>query len=263
MPYTRRTLEGLSRQRAPRARVLFLDCRSTDGSREAAVAAGVHVTDLDPAAYIPGRVLNMGMEMTSSAIVAFINADAVPLDEGALGRLIAPLAGGGPVAATFGRQVARSDADVQTKADYARAFGERAEVRTRHGAFFSMAASALRRDVWESLPFDAALRYSEDVDWTRRASALGFTVTYVPDAVFEHSHSYDLAAHWKRRVGEGAADRAIFRLGEPSVWSDLLRPLAGSIVRDARSGVLSPTGLAARLAQAAGYFAGRRRAMHP
>jgi len=257
MPYTERTLAGLAWQRAPRARVLFIDCTSTDGSREAAEGAGVRLMDLAPEAYIPGKVLNMGMEMTSSPVVAFINADAIPLDDGALGRLVAPLLGEGKVAATFARQVARPDADPLTKVDYARAFGDRAPVQTKRGAFFSMAASAIRRDVWEALPFDEKLRYSEDVDWTQRASALGWAVEYVPEAVFEHSHVYDLRSHLKRRTGEGKADRAIFRLGAPSVVKDLLRPLAGSIVRDARARVLSPSGVAVRVAQAAGYFAGR------
>ena len=257
MPFTERTLAALARQRAPRARVLFIDCSSTDGSREAGESAGARVIDLAPEAYIPGRVLNSGMEMTESAVVAFINADAIPLDDGALGRLVAPLLGAEKVAATFARQVARPDADPLTKVDYARAFGDRAPVQTRRGAFFSMAASAIRRDVWEALPFDEKLRYSEDVDWTQRASALGWGVEYVPEAVFEHSHSYDLRAHLKRRSGEGKADKAIFRLGPPSVVKDLLRPLAGSIVRDARAKVLSPSGVAVRVAQAAGYFAGR------
>lgn len=260
MPFTERTLAGLAMQRAPRARVLFIDCSSSDGSREAAVSAGARVVDLAPEAYVPGRVLNAGMEMTRSNVVAFVNADAIPLDEGALGRLVAPLFRVTRVAATFGRQIARPDADLLTKVDYARAFGDRAPVQTRRGAFFSMAASAIRRDVWEALPFDEELCYSEDVDWTQRVSALGWGVQYVPEAVFEHSHSYDLRAHLKRRSGEGRADKAIFRLGPPSVVKDLLRPLAGSIARDVRARALSPSGLAVRVAQAAGYFAGRRSA---
>jgi rhamnosyltransferase len=260
MPFTARTLDALARQKAPRARVLFIDCTSTDGSREAAEEVGARIVDLAPEAYVPGRALNTGMQMTRSPVVAFVNADAIPQGEGALARLIAPLLRGDLAAASFGRQIARPDADGLTKLDYARAFGASAPARMRRGAFFSMAASAVRRDVWEALPFDDALRYSEDVDWTQRAAALGWTVAYVPEAVFEHSHSYDLRAHLKRRAGEGAADKAIFRLGAPSIVGDLVRPLAGALVRDARSGALSPKAIAVRVAQAAGYFSGRRSA---
>ncbi|WP_437960428.1 glycosyltransferase [Sorangium sp. So ce119] len=260
MPLTQRTLEALARQEAPRARVLFIDSGSTDGSREAALQAGVEVLDWAPGTYMPGAVLNTGMDRTRSAVVAFVNADAVPRGRDALGRLLAPLLRGGATAAVYGRQVPRPAADALTQADHARAFPASGTLAVRRGTFFSMAASAIRRDVWERLPFDESLRYSEDVDWIRRAGALGWTVAYAPDAAFEHSHDYDVRGSFQRRRGEGAADTLIHRLGEPSWLSDLARPLAGSLVRDALAGVASPRGIATRVAQATGYFAGRRRA---
>jgi hypothetical protein len=85
-------------------------------------------------------------------------------------------------------------------------------------------------------------------------------VTYVSDARFEHSHDYDFAAAVKRFRGEGAADGAIHRAGPPSVWADLVRPLAGALVRDARAGGLTPSALAQRVAERGGYFLGRREA---
>ncbi len=257
MPWTERALSGLREQRGVEARILFIDCDSTDGSREVAESMGVRLLDWDPKKYVPGRVLNHGMEQTESEIAAFINADAVPLHDDALQTLIAPLADPS-VAATFARQVARPDADPLTKLDYARAFGD-APVPTRLGTFFSMAASAIRRDVWSSMPFDPDLRYSEDVDWTTRAAALGYEIRYVPEARFEHSHAYDLRGHFKRRKGEGRADTAIHRLGRASVVTDFARPLVGSLLRDARAGAARPEVAVTRMVQAAGYFVGRWR----
>jgi GT2 family glycosyltransferase len=260
MPYTARALAALVEQTAPRARIFFVDCGSTDGSREAAVAAGVTLHDLDPRTYVPGAVLNLGMERTRSDLVAFVNADAIAQHPDALAALVAPLRRDPTVAATFARQLARPDADRWTQLDYRRAFPEDGILATRIGSFFSMAASAIRRATWERLPFDPALRYSEDVDWTHRARALGWRIEYVPGARFEHSHAYDLKAQYKRRAGEGTADADIFRLGSPSLVRDLARPLAGCLLRDAKGGALTPYGIAVRVAQAAGYFAGRRRA---
>lgn len=267
MPHTRRTLEALAGQLAsghrgassePWARVLFIDCESTDGSRQEAATAGASIIDWDPGAYVPGAVLNFGMERTRSSVVAFVNADAIPLHPTTLAGLIEPLLQGGSVAAVYGRQLSRPDADPLTRLDHARAFPPGRALAARRGAFFSMAASAIRRDVWERLPFDAGLCYSEDVDWVRRAEALGWTVAYAPEASFEHSHSYDVPASFRRRRGEGAADTQIFRLDAPSLITDFARPLAGSLLRDARAGVLSPRGLLTRVAQASGYLAGRR-----
>ena len=118
-----------------------------------------------------------------------------------------------------------------------------------------MAASALSRHAWQALRFDEQLRYSEDVDWTTRVRSLGLGVLYRPDARFEHSHDYTLEQHFRRRRGEGSAERAIFRLGPASVWRDLVRPLVGSVLRDVRAGELSS--LPERAAQATGFFCGR------
>src|SRR5262249_10819980 len=155
-----------------------------------------------PEAYVPGRVLNMGMERTRSEIVAFVNADAVPCSDDALGRLVEALLSDPDAAAAYARQVARPDADPLTRRDYERAFGTE-PLSTRFGPFFSMAASVIRRSIWERLPFDPHLRYSEDVDWVFRAHALGWGVRYAAQSVFEHSHAYRLREHFQRRVGEG------------------------------------------------------------
>ncbi|MBS2023734.1 MAG: glycosyltransferase [Deltaproteobacteria bacterium] len=255
MPHTARTLEALAAQKGLRVRVLFLDCRSTDGSRESAVRAGVQVHDIEPSEYVPGTVLNLGMRMTQSPVVAFVNADAVPLSPEALLGLLLPLSQP-DVAATFARQVARPEADAMTRLDYARAFGS-VPPPMAHGVFFSMAASALRRDAWDALPFDEKLRFSEDADWTRRAAAVGWRAVYVPEARFEHSHDYDLAGQLKRRRGEGVADTHIFRLGKPSPVKELLRPLAGALVRDLKAGVLGPRPMLVRTTQVVGRFTGR------
>ncbi len=258
MPRTRACLEALAVQREPRARVLFVDDGSTDGSRQVAWTMGARVHDVGATEYVPGRILNEAMELTRGPVVAFVNADAVPLHEDALARLVLPLLADRRLCAGYGRQIARLGAVPLTRSDYERTFGAGRPV-TRVGWFFSMAAAAIRREVWVTLPFDESLRYSEDVDWTYRAGALGWRVAYVPDACFEKSREYSLRDHYRRRRGEGAADTRIFRLGGPSPFGELLWPLGGAILRDARAGLLSVSELAVRTAQAAGYYDGRRR----
>lgn len=254
MPHTRRALDALAAQRGVAVRVFFFDCGSTDGSREEAARRQLPIWDVDPGSYRPGQVLNRGMKQTSSDVVAFINADTVALDELSLVELVAPLRADPGLGATFGRQEPRAGASGLTRLDSERAFGKKAPAPTARGAFFSMAASAIRRDCWALLPFDERLRYSEDVDWTTRLRALGFRVDYRPGARFEHSHEYSLRQQFERRRGEGMAETAIFHLGRPSPWRELLRPLAGCLLRDAAAGQAA---LPTRLAQASGFFLGR------
>jgi rhamnosyltransferase len=253
MPHVERTLEAL--RRLP-VRVLFVDSGSTDGSLERAERAGVKIVRIAPEAYVPGRVLNEAMRSTTSSIVAFVNADAIPLDDRAVGTLVDVCRSG--AAAAYGRQVPRPDARAITRVDYARAFpADPAGAPFRH--FFSMAASAIRREVWERLAFDDELRFSEDVDWTYRLRALGARVAYAPDARFEHSHDYDRAGLCRRMTGEGVANAAIFRLGPPHVWHDLLRPVAVQLGRDAVAGLRPWQSVALRWTAERARYAGRGR----
>jgi rhamnosyltransferase len=255
MPQVPRALEALAAQQGVTPRIWFFDCGSTDGSREEAAERRLPILDVNPATYRPGQVLNRGMRATSSEIVAFVNADAVALDRHALEALVAPLLTDPSMAASFGRQEVRPGAQRLTALDQDRAFGPGAPVSLARGQFFSMAASAISRGAWRRLAFDEALRFSEDVDWTTRIRALGLGVVYRPDARFEHSHDYTLRQHFRRRRGEGAAESLIFRLGRPSLWDELLRPLAGGLLRDLRQREF--TSLPTRFAQSSGFFLGR------
>lgn len=254
MPHVERTLSTLIESGA---RVLFIDSGSTDGSLECAERAGVEIVRITPESYIPGRVLNDAMKRTRGEVVAFVNADAVPLGRDAVLQLVSQCRSG--AAAAFGRQLPRPNARPLTKADYARAFPDRAH-DPKLSRFFSMAASAIRRDVWETLPFDERLRYSEDVDWTMRLRALGLRIDYVPRARFEHSHDYDVAGMQRRMRGEGEAESRIARRADPGLWRDLLRPLAGSVMRDARAGVLSLDSVRVRWSAERGRFDGLQHA---
>ncbi len=258
MPHAERAMQMLRAQQGVQLRLLVIDCASADGSRECAEQYADRVIDWDPRKYVPGVVLNRGMVETTSDLVAFINADAIAQDRDAVANLCAPFQDI-HVAATFGRQIPRQDADPWMRLDTERAFGLATSGTTRNGKFFSMAASVVRRSWWQRLPFDESLSYSEDVDWTRRIGAIEGSIVYACNAVFEHSHQYDLAAQWRRRRGEGAADTKIFSLAKPSLWRECVRPLAGAVWRDAKASQLSPYGVATRLAQASGYWTGRRK----
>jgi len=252
MPHVTRTLRVLGQD--PRLRVRVFDSGSTDGSIDEAVRAGVQVVSSRSPKYVPGKVLNDAMRQTDSEVVAFVNADAVPLSQDAVTRLVEVCESG--AAAAFGRQVPRLDATPATRADYARAFPAS---REGNGLvhFFSMAASAIRRDVWEVVGFDEALRFSEDVDWTRRVRVLGRTIRYVPDAVVEHSHEYDAAQRWRRMFGEGEADASIFRIGAPGVVRGFAAPLFAHLVRDAGAGVVEASVARRRVLEQAARWRGR------
>jgi molybdopterin-guanine dinucleotide biosynthesis protein A len=251
-PHVVRTLAALQ---AMSCRVLFIDSGSTDGSLDVAQRSGVEVIHIAPGSYVPGKVLNEAMKRTTGDVVTFVNADAVPLTSDAVERL-ARLCQQGRAAA-FGRQVPREAARPLTVLDHERAFPVRQHTHKLRG-FFSMAASAIRRDVWEALPFDEDLRFSEDVDWTSRLRAAGLAVEYEPAAIFEHSHDYDVPGLERRMLGEGKAEAVIQRRCSSSYWGDLLKPLMGTLLRDGAARNLNRESVTLRWAAQRSRFKGLR-----
>ena len=113
------------------------------------------------------------------------------------------------VAAVFGRQIPRPDCRPLMAKDTEDTYGDGSRQRFwRH--CFSMAVSAVRRSVWERMPFREDIQYSEDIDWTWRARRDGYEIRYAPDAIVMHSHNYTLRQFYKRQLGEGRAEARIF-----------------------------------------------------
>jgi len=207
MPLIAETLAMLKRQSLAHELIVF-DNASTDGTLEEVKKSGARVVEVPAGQYVPGKVLNQGMELTGGELVAFLNSDCTPADE----RWLACLLQGfdsDRVAAVFGRQRPRLDCQPLLARDTEAAFGDGAnQKRWRH--CFSMASSAIRRSAWARRRFNERLRYSEDIEWTWRARQDGCEIRYVPDSVAFHSHNYTLRQLWRRYYGEGRAEAVIF-----------------------------------------------------
>lgn len=232
MPLIRDTLAMVRRQTVSCELIVF-DNDSTDGTLEAVRAVADEVHRVPRGSYIPGAVLNQGMERSHGEVVVFLNSDCTPADEGWLSRLLAAF-DRDDVAAVFGRQIPRPGCRALHALDIEQTFGEQGGPWSH---CFSMASSAIRRDAWEALGFSEQLQFSEDIDFTWRARQRGYQVRYAPGAVVYHSHNYDLGAAYRRQRGEGFAEARIFSW---SPWRrSLLRysalPLARKVASDWRS----------------------------
>ena len=258
----RRTLEALTTQDCPDFEILSFDDSSTDGTLEIIRSfPGVRVFPPDGLPYNPARVLNRAVAECSGDIVVFNNSDAVPLSSDYLRKLVAPLSSPA-VGAVFGNQLCRSNADVLVRKDYERAFGDGAvSASWRH--FFSLVSSAARRETLVANPFDPAMQYSEDVEWSWRLKRSGLGIVYVPGAAVEHSHNYTLREVSRRFYSEGLADGVIF--GGARGFSGFLLSLGVELLRDMayifRNGRLCdlPRGVCYRIVQRFEFWRGARR----
>lgn len=241
------TLDMLSRQRLRSFELWNFASQSSDGTLEA-IRSFNHPDRIivnDPANYNPGRILNEAVTAVDADIVVFLNSDATPVDECWLERLVEPLSDP-TVGAVYGRQVARPDCRSLFVKDTERAFGDGSE-SSRWLHFFSMANSAARKSVLRRFPFEQAIQYSEDIEWSYRLRRRGFRIRYVPGAEVMHSHNYTLRQSWKRHYGEGVADAFIFRDTTVShSWPRaFLLPFGMELLRDVKWGLtrLSPDAL--------------------
>jgi rhamnosyltransferase len=230
----RNTLGMLSRQRLQDFELWNFASRSTDGTLELIREFNdpERILVNDPATYNPGRVLNEAVATVDADILVFLNSDAEPCDEYWLEKLIEPLADPA-VGAVFGRQAARLDCRSLFVKDTERAFGDGSESAS-WVHFFSMATSAAKSSVLQRFPFEQAIQYSEDIEWSYRLRRSGFRIDYVPNSVVTHSHNYTLSQSRHRHFGEGVADAFIFSDKEVnrSWWRCFLMPFVMEVMRD-------------------------------
>jgi len=188
--------------------------------------------------YVPGRVLNTGMKLSSEDWVVFLNSDAAPIGRDWLTNLLkTTLSSQGNtrgIGAVFGRQVPRPDCHAVYAHDYERCFGPQRESK-KWGHFFSMVSSAVSRAAWLEQPFREDLQYSEDEEWSRRLKKKGWDVVYVEDSVVMHSHNYTPSQAKRRCYGESFASAAIEESLRPSDYNFLKTVILGGtkeIVKD-------------------------------
>jgi len=208
MPIISETLAGLHKQ-DHEFELICLDNESDDGTVEELRKYTNRIVNIPKGSYIPGRVLNLGMELAQSEKVVFLNSDCSPQNKSWLRNLLTGFGANGRIAAVFGRQVPRLNCRPLFAKDTESTYGD-GSLQKYWKHCFSMASSAISRSVWESQKFNENIRYSEDIEWTWRARQRGYSIEYVADSVVTHSHNYTLGQFYRRHYGEGQAEAVIF-----------------------------------------------------
>lgn len=207
MPLIADTLAMLQKQTHP-FELIVMDNESTDGTLGEVQKYTNRVINIPQGTYVPGHVLNQGMEISYGEFVVFLNSDCTPQNESWLKNLLGGFTAD-KVAAVFGRQIPRPDCLPLYAKDTEETYGGGSRQRYwRH--CFSMASSAIRRSVWKQIKFNEQIQYSEDIDWSWQVRKAGYSIRYVADSIVIHSHNYTLGQYYKRHYGEGKAESKVF-----------------------------------------------------
>jgi glycosyltransferase involved in cell wall biosynthesis len=209
-------LDRLERQTLPRERyeIVVADNQSPQGKAaiEAVIRGRARLVIVEERGAGPAR--NGGVQASRGEVLAFTDSDCQPesdwLERGLESLLLGDLVGGRV-------RVSVADPDRMTAAEaFERVFAFDAEDYITRKRFSVTANLFCRRAAFDRVgPFRVGV--SEDVDWSHRALAEGFSLTYESRAVIWHParRSWtELAAKWRRMnresfalFGEGARAR--------------------------------------------------------
>lgn len=204
--YLEELLSGLKRQTVKPSQVLVVDSSSKDDTVNICRSFEGDVVQIDPVTFDHGGTRNLAASRVKGDILVYLSQDTSFNDTGSLENLIRPLREPG-VAASYGRQVPRNDANVIER--FARSFNyplarsvKGIEDVPEFGVkafFFSNVYSAIKRDAFNEVGgFPEKAILSEDMTLAAKLIKRGYKIAYEPDAVVSHSHNFSLTTQFKR-----------------------------------------------------------------
>ena len=231
------TLAAIAGQKTERLfEVICVDSGSTEEDlarmRTFGVRNGVHsglrIHGIRKEDFNHGLTRDLGASLARGEFLVFLNQDAVPHGTSWLDELLEPFGDDPQVAAVQGamREFPR---DSGVRRFFWDSCGERfyfTRESTRwiaryQGVGFSTVNAALRRSVWEEIPFGWAPTM-EDKKWQRAALEADLHIVMADGALVHHTHDYNLRSLGRRCRSEGYGWHL---LGETYRFSDLLRDL--------------------------------------
>lgn len=144
------TLSALMKQKDVDIELMIVDSGSTDATLDIVALYPHKFIEIEPGTYFPGKVLNKAVSEAKTELVVFVNSDVVLLDSYAVARLIEPLKEV-DVAASYGRQIARPEADLWVRHDYERAFSTTG--KQPEWMHYSLPIAAMKKSAWKSKSF--------------------------------------------------------------------------------------------------------------
>jgi rhamnosyltransferase len=203
-----RLLTGALHQSRVPDEIILVDSGSTDATVSIASAFPTKIIAIPPEDFSFGRALNVGLAASNSDFAVFASAHVYPVYDSWIEQLVAPFQDE-RIALTYGRQQAPPDGRFSEQQLLARWFPSRSVARQRD-PFCNNANAAIRRSVWETIPYDEQLTGLEDLDWAKRVLDFGHELSYVAEAPVVHVHDESFGQVVNRYRREAIAHKQIY-----------------------------------------------------
>lgn len=226
-----------------------IDSDSSDATRALLEQSGALVTRIAKSEFKHGPTRNLAVRGSRAELLVFLSQDALPRDEHFLTEL-ARAFDDERVAGAYSRILPHDDNDPLTKrtvldapeaSDVASsrdldAIGSLERLAPRERArfvTFNNVASAIRRSVFEKIPFPD-VEFGEDSAWAAAALEAGHRITFASKSVVLHAHRYDMRSAFERYRIDAAFQRTTHgNIVRPDLAS-VVRGVAHEILRDAQ-----------------------------
>lgn len=196
--------------------IVIVDSGSTDATVSVASCYPGKVVLIAPEEFSFGRSLNLGCREAKGEFVVIASAHVYPVNKDWLEKLLVPFADP-QVALVYGKQRGDETTKYSERAIFARWFPDISNLRQDH-PFCNNANAAIRRSVWEQVPYDETLTGLEDLDWANRAMVLGHRIAYAGEAEIVHVHNETAEHICNRYRREAIAMKHIFPQERFTLW---------------------------------------------
>lgn len=225
-----RLLEGIIQQTVKDVEVILVDSGSTDAT--VAIAQSIYpikLISLKPEEFSFGRALNIGCQAASNDLIVIASAHVYPVYQDWLENLLTPFENT-DIALVYGKQEGNEVSKYSEQQVFAQWFPERSSWQQLH-PFSNNANAAIRRSLWEKLPYDEELTGLEDLDWAKKAQKLGYQIAYNADAVIVHVHDEPPNRIYNRYRREAIALKNICPEENFYIW-DFIRLFSSNLISD-------------------------------
>jgi glycosyltransferase involved in cell wall biosynthesis len=235
-----RLLSGIMRQTMKDVEIILVDSGSTDATLSVASRYPVRVLSISPEEFSFGRSLNMGCTAATGEFIIVASAHVYPVYRDWLAKLLAPFTSP-KVALVYGKQRGEQTTQYAEHRIFAQWYPEETNLCQKH-PFCNNANAAIRRELWEKVPYDEELTGLEDLDWANRMMDQGYCLAYVAEAEVVHVHDETPAQTYNRYRREGMAFKRIFprerfglgdcaRIWAANVWNDYKHSWRDGVLR--------------------------------
>ncbi len=203
-----RLLSGIMQQTLQDREIILVDSGSTDATLSIASRYPVQVVCIDPQEFSFGRSLNRGCQTARGEYIVIASAHTYPVYNDWLEQMVARFTDP-QVALVYGKQRGPEDAKYAEQQVFVRWYPEQSNHRQTH-PFCNNGNAAIRRALWEQVPYDEDLTGLEDLGWAHRIVGLGYHLAYAAEGEVIHVHSETWRQVYNRYRREALAFKRIF-----------------------------------------------------